>query len=67
MYSLGRNLLQFTHFDTFVILIMHHVSVQHYMGQWGSVCGGAFDIVTADAACITLGYTKSRSAPRLAC
>lgn len=38
----------------------------YFFGQWGGVCGGrAFDLVTADAACIALGYTRSRSVPRL--
>ena len=38
----------------------------YFFGQWGGVCGGrTFDQVTADAACIALGYTRSRSVPRL--
>ena len=36
-----------------------------FFGQWGGICGSTFDIVTADAACIALGYTRSRSAPRI--
>ena len=38
----------------------------YFFGQWGGVCGGlTFDLVTADAACVSLGYTRSRSVPRL--
>lgn len=32
-----------------------------FFGQWGSVCGRSFSTVDADAACIALGYTRSRS------
>jgi len=35
----------------------------YFFGEWGATCGRAFTIVTADAACIMLGYTRSRSAP----
>ena len=36
-----------------------------FFGEWGGVCGRAFDVLTADAACVALGYTRSRSAPGL--
>ena len=31
----------------------------YFFGQWGGVCGRTFDTITADAACIALGYTRS--------
>ena len=37
----------------------------YFFGQFGGVCGGTFDLVTANAVCIALGYTRSRSAPEL--
>ena len=33
----------------------------HFFGQWGGVCGQSFDLIAADAACVALGYSRSRS------
>ena len=33
----------------------------YFFGQWGGVCGRSFDVVAADAACVALGYSRSRS------
>ena len=33
----------------------------YFFGQWGGVCGRSFDVIAADAACVALGYSRSRS------
>lgn len=33
----------------------------NFFGQWGGVCGRSFDVIAANAACVALGYTRSRS------
>ena len=33
----------------------------NFFEQWGGVCGRSFDLVAAHAACVALGYSRSRS------
>ena len=33
----------------------------YFFGQWGGVCGRSFSLLAADAACVALGYTRSRT------
>ena len=33
----------------------------YFFGQWGGVCGQSFNLVDANAACVALGYSGSRS------
>ena len=33
----------------------------YFFRQWGGVCGRSFDMIAANAVCIALGYTGSKS------
>ena len=33
----------------------------YFFRQWGGVCGQSFDMIAANAVCIALGYTGSKS------